>query len=51
MAIVEKPHDEEAENALLGSCLIDPEQAVRWMDALAPGDFYIVKHAELWRVI
>ena len=51
MAIVEKPHDEEAENALLGSCLIDPEQAVRWMDALEPSDFYIVKHAELWRVI
>lgn len=47
----EKPHDEEAERALLGSCLIDPDMARRWMDALTAEDFHVVKHADLWRVL
>jgi len=42
------PHSVEAEEAVLGSVLIDPEALWRVSDFLRREDFYIVKHQWVW---
>jgi replicative DNA helicase len=42
------PHSVEAEEAVLGSILIDPEAILRVGQFLAAADFYIVKHQWIW---
>ncbi len=44
------PHDLEAEEAVLGSILIDPESLHR-VYFLSPGDFFLVKHQWVWQAI
>jgi len=44
------PHDLDAEQAVLGSCLID-DDAVWKVRHLAPGDFYRDRHAHIWQAI
>lgn len=41
------PHNLEAEEAVIGSVLIDPEMFSE-IPALQPGDFYIVRHRWIW---
>lgn len=48
---VVRPHDEEAESAFLGACLIDPDAMHRWMDGLDAEDFWLIKHGDLWRAM
>jgi replicative DNA helicase len=43
------PSDQKAEQALLGSCLIDP--TVFFRVVIEPDDFYIVSHKEIWKAI
>lgn len=45
------PHDLEAEEALLGSLLIDPEAVFRVAVFLRPEDFYLQKHAWIYQAI
>jgi len=45
------PHSVEAEEAVLGSALIDPEALVRVMPRLRAGDFFVVKHAWVWEAL
>ena len=42
------PHSIEAEEAVLGSILIDPEAVSRVSEFLKVDDFYIVKHQWVW---
>ena len=43
------PHDNEAEQSVLGSILIDREALAIVRDVLVPGDFYAERHAVLFR--
>src|SRR5438477_11831382 len=43
------PHDLEAEQAVLGGILIDPDAITLVRDLLAPEDFYAEKHTQLYR--
>jgi replicative DNA helicase len=45
------PHNVEAEEAVLGSLLIDPEAIFRVSPFLKPDDFYIVKNGWIYDVI
>jgi len=45
------PHSLEAEEAVLGSVLIDPESLFRVLPFLSPGDFFIVKNQWIWESI
>ena len=45
------PHNVEAEEAILGSLLIDPEAIFRVSSFLKPDDFYIVKNGWVYDVI
>ncbi len=45
------PHNVEAEEALLGSLLIDPEAIFRVSPFLRPEDFYIVKNGWIYEAI
>ncbi len=42
------PHSVEAEEAVLGSVVIDPEAFWRISGSLQSEDFYIVKHQWVW---
>lgn len=42
------PHSREAEEAALGSVLIDPEQFAEIANVLCADDFYIHKHRMIW---
>jgi replicative DNA helicase len=44
MADLLPPHSQEAEEAVLGSLLIDPEAILRVASFLVPEHFYVVKH-------
>lgn len=44
------PHNIEAEEAVIGSVLIDPESFFDVAQFLKPDDFYIVKHRWIWGV-
>jgi len=43
------PHDLEAEQATLGSMLVDPQAALRVAQVLAPEDFYSQAHQHIYR--
>ena len=43
------PHDQEAEQAVLGSLLIDSDAINIVRDVLEPSDFYAEKHAHIYR--
>ncbi len=45
------PHSLEAEEAVLGSVLIDPEALFRVLPFLSPGDFFLVKNQWVWEAI
>ena len=45
------PHSVEAEQAVLGSMLIDPECIKDVMDKLQPGDFYLRQNREIFEAI
>jgi replicative DNA helicase len=45
------PHSLEAEEAVLGSILIDPEALYRVLPFLSGGDFFLTKHQWIWQVI
>lgn len=45
------PHSLEAEEAVLGSVLIDPESLYRVLPFLTPGDFFLVKNQWIWQAI
>ncbi len=45
------PHNVEAEEAVLGSVLIDPEAVFRVAPFLRPEDFFIVKNGWVWDVL
>ncbi len=45
------PHSLEAEEAVLGSVLIDPESLFRVLPFLSPGDFFLVKNQWVWEAI
>lgn len=45
------PHDVEAEIAVLGSMLLDPEAAGRVVSMLRPDHFYRGPHADVYRVL
>lgn len=42
------PHDEDAERRVIHACLNKPDAIVRLIDVLAPGDFYLEKHARIF---
>jgi replicative DNA helicase len=44
MADLLPPHSQEAEEAVLGSILIDPEAVLKIAGFLAPEHFYVIKH-------
>jgi replicative DNA helicase len=45
------PQDLEAEQGVLGACLVSPEAAERVSEILAPEDFYRYAHAEIYRAV
>jgi len=45
------PHNQDAEKAVLGSCLIDPDAIIEIDDFLKPADFYIVAHGWIYEAI
>ena len=45
------PHNLEAEEQLLASCLLFPDSAEDIFDSLTPEDFYRTAHAEIYRAI
>ena len=49
-SLITPPHNIEAEEALIGSVLIDPESFFDVAQFLKPEDFYIVKHRWVWDV-
>ena len=51
MADVLPPHSAEAEEAVLGSLLIDPSASPRVAAFLNPGDFYVVKNGWIYQVL
>ena len=46
-----QPHNREAEEAVLGSLLIDPDAIIRVATFLAPEDFYMERHAWIYEAI
>jgi replicative DNA helicase len=46
-----QPHNREAEEAVLGSLLIDPDAIIRVATFLAPEDFYLERHAWIYEAI
>jgi len=48
--LITPPHNLEAEEAVLGSVLIDPESFFDVAQFLKPEDFYSVKHGWIWDV-
>ncbi len=46
-----QPHNMEAENAVLGSLLIDPDAIIRIASFLSPEDFYVERHAWIYQAI
>lgn len=44
------PHSPEAEEAVLGACLIDPDMA-RTLPALRSEDFYLLRHGYIWQAM
>ncbi len=51
MADILPPHSVEAEEAVLGSLLIDPAATPRIATFLNPGDFYIVKNGWIYQAV
>ena len=49
-SLITPPHNIEAEEAMIGSVLIDPESFFDVAQFLKPEDFYIVKHRWVWDV-
>lgn len=45
------PHDEAAEQAVIGSALLSPRLVAELADLVQPSDFYRPAHAELWRTL
>ncbi len=45
------PHDSDAEQALLGSLLIDPQAIPNVIPCLQPDDFYIHKHRQVYEAV
>jgi replicative DNA helicase len=46
-----QPHNVEAEEAVLGSLLIDPDAIIRVATFLTPDDFYLERHAWIYEAI
>ncbi|MCB0194810.1 MAG: replicative DNA helicase [Anaerolineae bacterium] len=46
-----QPHNIEAEEAILGSLLIDPDAILRISTFLSPGDFYVQRHGWVYESI
>jgi len=46
-----QPHNIEAENAVLGSLLIDPDAIIRVASFLAPQDFYVERHGWVYEAV
>lgn len=46
-----EPHDIDAEQAVLGACLIDRDVVVRLAPWLQPEDFYVASHMAIWRAM
>ena len=46
-----QPHNVEAEEAVLGSLLIDPDAIIRIATFLGPADFYVERHSWLYEAI
>lgn len=51
MRVEVPPQSLEAEQNVLGACLVDQEAAAKVAPLLTPDDFYSAKHADLWRAI
>lgn len=45
------PFSEEAEQAVIGSCLIDPSQFVACRAFLKPDDFFLLRHQYIWQAM
>ena len=45
------PHNLDAEQAVLGSCLLDRDAIVRLAPHLDPEDFFRIEHASIWRAM
>ena len=45
------PHNEEAEQALLGAALIDNRAAAKVRGLVSPSEFYITAHGRIWAAI
>jgi replicative DNA helicase len=50
-AAPEPPHNREAEEATIGSVLINPEAGPSLQLFLKPGDFYISRHRMIWEAL
>jgi replicative DNA helicase len=46
-----QPHNLEAEEAILGSLLIDPDAILRVATFLNPDDFYVTRHSWIYEAI
>src|ERR671925_673635 len=46
-----QPHNIEAEEAVLGSLLIDPDAILQTSTFLKPADFYLERHAWIYEAI
>ena len=46
-----QPHNVEAEEAVLGSLLIDPDAIIRIATFLDPADFYVERHGWIYEAI
>jgi replicative DNA helicase len=42
------PRDDDAEKAVLGALLLDPQAIAKVLDTLAPGDFYAERHRHIY---
>jgi replicative DNA helicase len=51
LPLKEPPASIEAEQALIGSCLMDPAVIDAAADLIEPGDFFRDAHGELWRAL
>lgn len=51
MDIIALPSNEQAEAALLATCLAHPKQFVKVKDSIRPGDFYRESHAWAWEAM
>ena len=45
-----QPNNLEAEEAVIGSILIDPDAYFEVASTIRPDDFYLVKHRWIWNV-